>query len=103
MDEAPVTMSGADSAADRPSFSLKDEPIENQRTLKIRVIGAGLSGVYLGIRIPQRLRNVDLKIYEKNAGVGGTWWENRYPGCACDIPGENGIITINLRKDLPVN
>ncbi|TVY37182.1 putative sterigmatocystin biosynthesis monooxygenase [Lachnellula occidentalis] len=66
-------------------FTIKDEPIENQRPLKIRVIGAGYSGIYLGIRIPQRLRNVDLQIYEKNEGIGGTWWENRYPGCACDI------------------
>lgn len=64
------------------SFQLKDEPVENQRPLKVRVIGAGYSGIYLGIRIPQRLRNIDLKIYEKNEGVGGTWWENRYPGRA---------------------
>lgn len=70
-----------------PPFTLKDEPIENLRPLKVRVIGAGYSGIYLGIRIPQKLRNIDLKIYEKNDGVGGTWWENRYPGCACDIPG----------------
>ena len=68
------------------NFTCKDEPIENQRPLKVRIIGAGFSGVYLGIRIPQRLRNIDLKIYEKNDGIGGTWWENRYPGCACDIP-----------------
>jgi cation diffusion facilitator CzcD-associated flavoprotein CzcO len=61
-------------------FQLKDEPIENQRPLKVRVIGAGYSGIYLGIRIPQRLRNIDLQIYEKNEGVGGAWWENRYPG-----------------------
>ncbi|EFX01581.1 flavin-binding monooxygenase [Grosmannia clavigera kw1407] len=67
-------------------FTCKDAPIENHRPLKIRVIGAGIAGVYLGIRIPQRLRNVDLQIYEKNTGIGGTWWENRYPGCACDIP-----------------
>ncbi|KAG4429161.1 hypothetical protein IFR05_015361 [Cadophora sp. M221] len=67
-------------------FSIKDEPVENLRPLKVRVIGAGYSGIYLGIRIPQRLRNVDLQIYEKNENVGGTWWENRYPGCACDIP-----------------
>ncbi|KAH6984737.1 hypothetical protein BKA56DRAFT_481176 [Ilyonectria sp. MPI-CAGE-AT-0026] len=73
-------------ASKSPEFVCKDEPIENQRPLKIRVIGAGYSGVYLGIRIPQRLRNVDLQIYEKNKGIGGTWWENRYPGCACDIP-----------------
>lgn len=61
-------------------FSLKDEPLENQRPLKVRVIGAGYSGIYLGIRIPQRLRNIDLQIYEKNDGLGGTWWVNRYPG-----------------------
>ena len=64
----------------RPPFTIKDEPIENLRPLKVRVIGAGYSGIYLGIRIPQRLRNVDLQIYEKNEGVGGAWWENRYPG-----------------------
>lgn len=67
-------------------YTLKDSPIENLRPLKIRVIGAGYSGIYLGIRIPQRLRNVDFQIYEKNEGLGGTWFENRYPGCACDIP-----------------
>lgn len=81
-------MGDNDYAETRTQFICKDEPIENQRPLKVRVIGAGLSGVYLGIRIPQRLRNVDLKIYEKNEGIGGTWWENRYAGCACDIPGE---------------
>lgn len=68
------------------SFTLHDTPIENQRPLKVIVVGAGYSGIYHGIRIPERLRNVDLTIYDKNAGVGGTWFENRYPGCACDIP-----------------
>lgn len=48
--------------------------------MKVRVIGAGYSGIYLGIRIPQKLRNIDLRIYDKNEGVGGTWWVNRYPG-----------------------
>ncbi|KAH9219529.1 flavin-binding monooxygenase [Leptodontidium sp. 2 PMI_412] len=67
-------------------LTLKDAPVENLHPLKVRVVGAGYSGIYLGIRIPQRLRNIDLKIYEKNEGIGGTWWENRYLGCACDIP-----------------
>lgn len=80
---SPSTISFASSCA--PPL-LADHLIENHRPLRIRVIGAGFSGVYLGIRIPQRLRNVDFAIYEKNGGVGGTWWENRYPGCACDIP-----------------
>ncbi|KAH7039550.1 uncharacterized protein B0I36DRAFT_370652 [Microdochium trichocladiopsis] len=54
--------------------------------MKVIIIGAGFSGIYCGVRIPERLRNVTLKIYEKNEGIGGTWFENRYPGCACDIP-----------------
>lgn len=56
-----------------PSWQLHDYPVENQRPLKVIVIGAGYSGVYCGIRIPERLRNVELVIYEKNAGIGGTW------------------------------
>ena len=46
--------------------------------MRVIVIGAGFSGIYCGVRIPQRLRHVDLCIYDKNAGVGGTWFENRY-------------------------
>lgn len=67
-------------------FELRDGPVEHLRRLKVIVIGAGYSGIYHAIRIPERLRNVDLVVYEKNAGLGGTWYENRYPGCACDIP-----------------
>jgi hypothetical protein len=58
-------------------FTLRDAPIENLRPLKVIVIGAGYSGVHMGIRIPEKLRNVELVIYDKNDGIGGTWWENR--------------------------
>src|ERR1700761_2717886 len=81
-----TTSNFADGMNSRDSFHLATHPIENHRPLKVIVIGAGYSGIYLGIRIPERLRNVSLTIYEKNAGVGGTWWENRYNGCACDVP-----------------
>ena len=54
-------------------FLLHDTPIENQRPIRVIVIGAGYSGVYCGIRIPERLRNCELVIYEKNPGIGGTW------------------------------
>ena len=76
-------------------FSIKDEPVENLRPLKVRVIGAGYSGIYLGIRIPQRLRNIDFQIYEKNEGVGGTWWENRYPGTYAHYPLWIGELTLH--------
>ncbi|KAI5371083.1 Putative flavin monooxygenase, FAD/NAD(P)-binding domain superfamily [Septoria linicola] len=80
-------------------FLLHDTPIENQRPIKVIVIGAGYSGVYCGIRIPERLRNCELVIYEKNAGIGGTWYENRYPGAACDIPSHSYQFSFNPRHD----
>ena len=78
-------------------FTIIDEAVENLRPLKVRVIGAGYSGIYLGIRIPQRLRNVDLQIYEKNEGIGGTWWENRYPGSASLSLGNSTLTKPRLR------
>ncbi|KAF2154184.1 FAD/NAD(P)-binding domain-containing protein [Myriangium duriaei CBS 260.36] len=79
----------------QPSFDLHDEPIENFRPIKVIVIGAGYSGVYCGIRIPEKIRNCELVIYEKNAGVGGAWYENRYPGCACDVPSHSYQYSFN--------
>ncbi|KAI1093940.1 flavin-binding monooxygenase [Rostrohypoxylon terebratum] len=78
-----------------PGLRLKSTPIEGQRPIKVRVIGAGYSGIYLGIRIPQRIRNVNFRIYEKEESVGGTWWVNRYPGCACDVPAHSYQYTFN--------
>ncbi|KAH9909553.1 flavin-binding monooxygenase [Xylariomycetidae sp. FL2044] len=78
-----------------PPFILKEAPLDGHRPIKVRVIGAGYSGIYLGVRIPQRIRNVDLQIYEKNEGVGGTWWVNRYPGCACDVPAHSYQYSFN--------
>ncbi|KAF2639348.1 FAD/NAD(P)-binding domain-containing protein [Massarina eburnea CBS 473.64] len=68
---------GATNGASAASFKLHDTPIDSARRLKVIVIGAGYSGIYLGIRIPERLRNVELVIYDKNAGLGGTWYENK--------------------------
>lgn len=56
-----------------PQWTVHDAPIENQRPIKVIVVGAGYSGIYLGIRIPERLRNCELVIYEKNKGFGGAW------------------------------
>ncbi|KAJ5056324.1 hypothetical protein PSV09DRAFT_2370520 [Bipolaris maydis] len=78
--------------------SLRDIPIDGARPLRVIVIGAGFSGINCGIRIPQRLRHVNLTVYEKNADVGGTWYENRYPGCACDVPASGYEIEDDLRN-----
>ncbi|EWY88032.1 hypothetical protein FOYG_09394 [Fusarium oxysporum NRRL 32931] len=67
-------------------FTLKDTPVENQRPMRVVIIGAGFSGIYSTIRMTQRLRNIDLTVYEMNEETSGAWWLNRYPGLACDIP-----------------
>ncbi|KZF18925.1 putative flavin-binding monooxygenase [Xylona heveae TC161] len=72
--------------ASSTSFELEDHPIDQPRDLKVAVIGAGLSGVLAGSLIPAKVPGLNLTIFEKNADVGGTWYENVYPGVKCDIP-----------------
>src|SRR6476660_10528733 len=47
------------------------------------IVGAGVGGLYA----IHRLRKLGLKLraFEAGAGVGGTWYWNRYPGCRCDV------------------
>jgi 4-hydroxyacetophenone monooxygenase len=52
--------------------------------LKVLIIGAGMSGLLTAIRLQQA--GIDFEIIEKNADVGGTWFENIYPGCRVDTP-----------------
>jgi 4-hydroxyacetophenone monooxygenase len=47
------------------------------------VIGCGQSGLLSAIRLQQA--GIPFTVVEKNAGVGGTWWENSYPGARVDV------------------
>jgi ribulose 1,5-bisphosphate synthetase/thiazole synthase len=58
---------------DAAEAHLRQGVVENLRPLKVIVIGAGYSGIYHGVRIPERIKNCELTIYEKNDAVGGTW------------------------------
>jgi cation diffusion facilitator CzcD-associated flavoprotein CzcO len=42
---------------------------------------------------------VDIRIFEKNSDLGGTWFENRYPGCACDVPSHVYQFSFALNPD----
>ena len=48
------------------------------------IIGTGFSGLGMGIELQKQ--GVDFLILEKADDVGGTWRDNTYPGCACDVP-----------------
>ena len=51
--------------------------------LPVVVIGCGESGLLAGIRL--KAAGIPFTIVEKNAGVGGTWWQNTYPGARVDV------------------
>jgi cation diffusion facilitator CzcD-associated flavoprotein CzcO len=72
---------------------ISERPIDEARPLKVIFIGAGISGIIAGIKLPQILKNLHLVIYDKNPEIGGTWWENRYPGCACGTTLYNHLTT----------
>ena len=50
----------------------------------VLVIGAGMSGMLMGLRLEQA--GIPFTIVEKNDSVGGTWYENQYPGLRVDVP-----------------
>lgn len=50
----------------------------------VLVIGGGMSGIAAGIKLSEA--GYSYTIIEKNAELGGTWWENRYPGVGVDTP-----------------
>ena len=70
----------------------------DQRILSVLIIGAGFSGIGLAIRLQQS--GIDnFQILEAEAGVGGTWWLNRYPGCACDVQSHLYSLSFAPRAD----
>lgn len=50
---------------------------------RVVIVGAGFSGLLAGYRLAQA--GVPFVIFEKNPDVGGTWFENTYPGCRVDV------------------
>lgn len=54
------------------------------QTAKIAIIGTGFSGLGMGIKLKEAGYD-NFVILEQSDDVGGTWHENHYPGCACDV------------------
>jgi len=61
------------------------------------IIGTGFSG--LGMAIELQKRNVEFLILEKADEIGGTWRDNTYPGCACDIPSHMYSFSFEPKAD----
>jgi cation diffusion facilitator CzcD-associated flavoprotein CzcO len=52
---------------------------------RIAIVGAGFSGLGMAIRLKQEGED-DFVLLERAGDIGGTWRENTYPGCRCDVP-----------------
>ncbi|KAH8924303.1 FAD/NAD(P)-binding domain-containing protein [Atractiella rhizophila] len=77
------------------------QPLGQRRPLKLIYVGGGASGINMAYKVKTHLKDVTLTCYEKNAGLTGTWFENKYPGCACDIPSHTYQFTWALYPDWP--
>jgi len=53
--------------------------------MRVAIVGAGFGGIGIAIRLRQAGFD-DLVVFERADDVGGTWRDNSYPGCACDVP-----------------
>lgn len=51
---------------------------------RVGIIGAGLGGVCAAIRLEQA--GIPYTVFDKNTGIGGTWFENTYPDLRVDVP-----------------
>ncbi|MBV8235516.1 MAG: NAD(P)/FAD-dependent oxidoreductase, partial [Acidimicrobiia bacterium] len=65
---------------------------------RIAIVGAGFAGLGAAIRLRQEGIE-DFVVFEKSSDVGGTWWDNSYPGCQCDVPSHLYSFSFALNPD----
>ncbi|KIW68532.1 hypothetical protein PV04_04471 [Phialophora macrospora] len=66
---------------------------------EVFIIGAGVSGLGMAVQLQRLLGHQNFTIFEKSDNIGGTWWHNRYPACACDIPSHFYSYSFALKPD----
>ena len=69
--------------------------------LLVVVVGAGMSGLLAAHRLKQA--GIPFVVVEKNEDVGGTWYENSYPGCRVDNPNHSYSYSFAQRHDWPLH
>lgn len=72
-----------DLAGENPRAIHLPDKVQLPQGFSVLIIGLGASGLLAAIRL--REAGIPFEIIEKNAGVGGAWYENSYPGCRVDV------------------
>jgi cation diffusion facilitator CzcD-associated flavoprotein CzcO len=89
MDASPETLPDTQAAA--------DDSVSAER-FDIAIVGAGFSGLGMAMEL-KRAGREDFCLIDKATNVGGTWRDNTYPGCACDIPSHLYSFTREMKPD----
>jgi hypothetical protein len=100
----PMAHLNGHTTASKPSenghaYTVREQPLGATRHIRIVGIGAGASGLNLIRTLRLNLTDYEVTVYEKNTDVGGTWLENRYPGCRCDVPSHSYQFSWRQKKD----
>ncbi len=80
----------------RPALRPRPPAATTAHGPRVAVIGAGLGGVAAAIHA--RRLGLPVTVFERSPGPGGTWWDNRYPGAACDIPSHYYSYSFRLHE-----
>ncbi len=76
-----------------------DIPANVKQGFRVLIVGAGMSGILAAIRLKQA--GIPYIIVDKNSEVGGTWFENSYPGCRVDNPNHLYSYSFEPNYDWP--
>jgi hypothetical protein len=82
-------------------YKILDQYHSKPCKLRVACAGAGASGLCLAYKMEKMLEpgSWELTLFEKNPQFGGTWYENTYPGVACDIPSHDYNFTWDPKPD----
>src|SRR4029077_4245232 len=72
---------------------------ERRGRFHVVVIGAGMSGLLAAMKLEQA--GIPYVVLEKNRAVGGTWFENSYPGCRVDVANHFYCYSFEPNHDWP--
>lgn len=73
--------------------------IDEASNFSVAIVGAGMSGLLAAHRFQQA--GVPVTIFEKNPELGGTWFENTYPGCRVDVSNHTYAYSFRQKHDWP--
>ncbi|KAL8638433.1 MAG: hypothetical protein Q9228_004413 [Teloschistes exilis] len=79
--------------------TIKSQFHSEQKKIRIIHVGAGAAGLITAYKARRMLKNYELTCYDKNPEIGGTWFENTYPGVGCDVPSHSYTFTFEANAE----